>query len=141
MKPFPFPASRVQFSLGFYKSKHFLLKQRRELIRRKYGIPFGVKIEMENPRNRAKEESWSVRQAGNSITDFFSILYQLYFEMSQAISKITMVNADNTTKEYSEQSERMRQLFVKSVLFAYPKAEPLGIKLTGIQIIRENIFH
>ncbi len=45
-----------------------------------------------------------------------TILYQLYFEMPQAISKFTMVNADVTTKEYSEQSERMRHLFVKSVL-------------------------
>ena len=44
------------------------------------------------------------------------ILYHLYFEMPQTISKFTMVNADATTKEQSEQSERMRHLVVKSVL-------------------------
>ena len=36
--------------------------------------------------------------------------------MPQAISKFTMVNADTTAKENSEQSERMRHLVVKSVL-------------------------
>ncbi|HSH20423.1 MAG TPA: mechanosensitive ion channel domain-containing protein, partial [Draconibacterium sp.] len=36
--------------------------------------------------------------------------------MPQAILKITMVNADTTTKEYSERSERMRRFVVKSVL-------------------------
>ena len=33
------------------------------------------------------------------------ILYQLYFEMPHAVSKFTMVNADATTKEQTEQSE------------------------------------
>jgi hypothetical protein len=36
--------------------------------------------------------------------------------MPQAISKFTMANADVTTKEHSEQSERMRHLVVKLVL-------------------------
>ena len=56
----------------------------------------------------------------------FKKLYQLYFEMPQAISKFTMVNTDITSKEYSELSESppdysgkagMRHLVVKSVLY------------------------
>jgi len=35
--------------------------------------------------------------------------------MPQTILKFTMVNADATTKEHTEQSERMRHLVVKSV--------------------------
>ena len=43
-------------------------------------------------------------------------LYQLYFEMPQAISKFTMVNADAITEEQTEHGESMRHLVVKSVL-------------------------
>jgi len=44
----------------------------------------------------------------------------LYFELPQAISNLTMVYADATTKEYYEQSERMRHLVVKSVKLVCP---------------------
>ncbi|MDA3928178.1 MAG: TolC family protein [Prolixibacteraceae bacterium] len=54
-----------------------------------------------------------------------NILTQLYFKMPQAFYKFTSVNADHTTKEYTEQpvpklreSGSMRHFVVKSVLFA-----------------------
>jgi len=41
-----------------------------------------------------------------------STKYQLFFKSAYGNLKITMVNADTTTKEHSEQSERMRHFVV-----------------------------
>ena len=57
--------------------------------------------------------------------------------MSQTISKFTSVNADNTTKEQTEQGESMRHFFVKSVLFIFPGDNSNIVKMHYI-LIPEN---
>ena len=61
-----------------------------------------------------------------SITYFTSVLF-----FRPKINKYAMVNADTTTKEYSEQSERMRHLVVKSVLHPTFHRSGCNFQLSG----------